>query len=93
MHRPLGWHPAPRRPQPGDAYYGTLHWKKLRAAALLRDGGQCTAIEYGQRCTQQAVVADHIVPRREGGADALGNLQSLCHRHNALKHGARGGAR
>ena len=87
IHRPAAWRAQPRRrPQPGDAHYGTASWKRLRAATLLRDGGQCTAIENGQRCQEQAVVADHIVPRREGGTDDLSNLRSLCRLHDNRRH-------
>jgi 5-methylcytosine-specific restriction endonuclease McrA len=44
------------------------------------------------------VVADHIIRRRDGGADALGNLRSLCRAHdNSVKEAAdgrrRGGGR
>jgi 5-methylcytosine-specific restriction endonuclease McrA len=31
---------------------------------------------------------DHIVPREEGGADDLANLQSLCHSHHSAKTSA-----
>lgn len=44
-------------------------------------------------CGQPAKYVDHIVPRRDGGPDALPNLRSLCAYHdNAIRqdrHGKR----
>jgi 5-methylcytosine-specific restriction endonuclease McrA len=67
-------------PMPSNPYYRTAHWLRLRAARLRIDGHRCVI------CGQPARTVDHIVSRRDGGADALSNLRSLCRYHdNALK--------
>ena len=77
---------------PSDPYYQTPHWRRLRAAALKRDGHRCVV----PGCGQPAVVVDHIKRRRDGGADVLGNVRSLCRDHdNQVKerpNGKRGNA-
>jgi 5-methylcytosine-specific restriction endonuclease McrA len=51
------------------------------------DGYRCVV----PGCNAPAVVVDHIVPRREGGSDALQNLRSLCRAHdNQVKEAASG---
>ncbi len=74
-------------------YYSTRHWRDLRAAALIRDRGQCTVAG----CRRLATIADHIQtrPRRAepSAEDRLDNLRSLCATHDAQikegRHGAR----
>jgi 5-methylcytosine-specific restriction enzyme A len=61
-------------PKEADPYYLTPEWRELRRQTLERDGGVCTV----PGCGRAAVVADHIVSRKAGGADALPNLRSLC---------------
>jgi 5-methylcytosine-specific restriction endonuclease McrA len=62
-------------------------WLRLRAAALARDGYRCTA----PGCGERAVTVDHIVSRRRGGPDVLGNVRSLCRAHdNQVKEAADG---
>jgi 5-methylcytosine-specific restriction endonuclease McrA len=56
-----------------DRYYRSSAWRRLRDDALRRQPVCATP-----GCGQRATFADHIIPRRQGGADALGNLQSLC---------------
>lgn len=60
-----------------DPYYRSKAWRKLRAQCLARDR-ICTVIG----CSEKAVVADHITPRSQGGADALFNLRGLCTKHH-----------
>jgi 5-methylcytosine-specific restriction endonuclease McrA len=55
-----------------EAYYGTQDWQLLRLSCLKRDGFAC------QVCGDKAIIADHIISRRNGGADTLTNLRSLC---------------
>jgi 5-methylcytosine-specific restriction endonuclease McrA len=64
------------KPQPNeiDPYYRSRGWLALRRQALARDHYQCTA----PGCANKASVADHIISQRDGGADALANLRSLC---------------
>ena len=64
-----------------DPFYGTAAWKRLSAACLRRDRTCQTA-----GCNELAVVADHLTPRSQGGADALSNLVGRCIRcHNARR--------
>ena len=65
-------------PKEADPYYLTPEWRELRRQTLERDGGVCTV----PGCGRAAVVADHIVSRKEGGADALHNTRSLCRLHD-----------
>lgn len=61
-----------------DSFYNSPEWKELRAACFRRDRFTCVA----PGCSRAACVADHIVPRKLGGPDALGNLRSLCRPHD-----------
>jgi hypothetical protein len=65
-------------PKQADPYYLTPEWRELRRQTLERDGGVCTV----PGCGRAAVVADHIVARKAGGADALHNTRSLCRLHD-----------
>ena len=65
-------------PKAADPYYLTPEWRELRRQTLERDGGVCTA----PACGRPAIVADHIVARKAGGADALHNTRSLCRLHD-----------
>lgn len=94
LYRPPGWKPAPaKRPEVQDPYYSSGAWKRLRAACLRRDAFRCTF----EHCTTPnrgqdgRLIADHIVPRREGGADDLANLRTLCPACDNRRHGKRGG--
>lgn len=60
-------------------------WRALRAECLRRDP-ICTM------CHQaKATHADHIVPKRSGGQDVIGNLQGTCHRCHSSKTAATDG--
>lgn len=64
-----------------DPFYHTQAWRRLSAACLRRD-----PICRTQGCGQLAVVADHVTPRSQGGADDLSNLVGRCIRcHNARR--------
>ncbi|AWV24703.1 MULTISPECIES: HNH endonuclease [Roseomonas] len=54
-------------------FYGTAEWKRLRAEVIRRQPVCATP-----GCGGRSAIADHIVPRRQGGADALSNLRGLC---------------
>lgn len=74
-------------PKEADPYYLTPGWRELRRQTLARDGGVCTV----PGCGRAAVVADHIVSRKEGWADALHNTRSLCRLHdNQFREGPTG---
>ena len=65
-------------PKGADPFYLTPEWRQLRRQTLERDGGVCTV----SGCGRAAVVADHIISREPGGADALHNTRSLCRLHD-----------
>lgn len=59
-------------PSPIPAYYRTKEWKMLRKQILERDHHTC------MYCGNKAIQADHIMPRRHGGADSHENLVASC---------------
>lgn len=67
-------------------YYGTREWRVLATKQLQREP-HCRRCLMEGKGLIKASVADHVIPRREGGQDALSNLQSLCRRHDAIKRG------
>jgi 5-methylcytosine-specific restriction protein A len=88
-HRPPGWRPPLKR---ADPFYQGTPWRRFRGFILERDGYQCTWVEHGQRCTRRAVVVDHVIARRDGGADLdPNNARSLCRGHDARRHSEKGG--
>lgn len=79
--RPKQFRPATYRPpavKVADPYYSSTPWRELRASRLAMDGHRCAVAGCGSR----AIVADHIVSRRAGGADIIANLRSLCRLHD-----------
>jgi 5-methylcytosine-specific restriction enzyme A len=70
-----------------DRGYATAEWKRLRLLVLARD-------PLCRLCgLEVSVVADHVVPRRDGGPDTLENLQGLGRRCDAIKRAAETKAR
>jgi 5-methylcytosine-specific restriction endonuclease McrA len=66
--------------QPVDSFYRTSKWKKLADACKRRDK---TCAICG---TDKGLIAHHVIPRKAGGMDALGNLIALCIRcHNQIE--------
>lgn len=55
-----------------DPYYDSPEWRSLRLAVLKRDEHIC------QYCGAKATQADHVIPRKKGGADAIKNLVACC---------------
>ena len=55
-------------------------WERIRQATKARAGGQCEAIEDGQRCTNPGSECDHVTDRHNHT-----DTQWLCHDHHALK--------
>ena len=77
-------------PKQMDPVYNTPEFVRWHAMVIDRAGGQCEAIENGQRCTrakpQHRVYADHIVELRDGGSlTDPNNGQCLCKSHHELK--------
>jgi len=72
--------------------YHAASWRKLAAECKRRDKYRCTDPScttpgrgYGGR-----LIADHIIPRREGGEDALFNLRTLCPPCDNRRHAEKG---
>jgi 5-methylcytosine-specific restriction endonuclease McrA len=65
-----------RAPKMVDGFYKSAEWIALRKACLERDKYQCQLVLPG--CMGRASIADHKVSRRNGGADNLANLRSVC---------------
>jgi 5-methylcytosine-specific restriction protein A len=68
-----------------DPFYHSLEWKRVRAAALMRDGGMCQ--DCMDRLRQgvgirprRAVLVHHVIPRSERPDLELdlNNLRALC---------------
>lgn len=70
-----------------DSFYATKSWRECRNAFLKRNPLCAHCGTRGR--TKPADVADHIVERRDGGADYdHTNLQALCHSCHNTKTGA-----
>ena len=67
-----------------QAFYNSRAWRLTRNA-YARSNPLCVACRNEGIATTSQVV-DHITPIKQGGDRlAAGNLQSLCHRHHAIK--------
>jgi 5-methylcytosine-specific restriction endonuclease McrA len=61
----------------------TTRWRRTRAVVLDRDRRRCQVpMPDGGVCGEYADTAGHIVPRVQGGTDALTNLRAECRAHN-----------
>lgn len=77
-----------------DPYYQTSGWKALREqhrAGFTVVNGFRLSNELCIECFRESGIkkqgpnCDHLIQRKEGGKDELGNLQSLCNSHHAAK--------
>jgi len=87
-YRPPFERRAQRRATRQQRGYGA-GWQRLRRLILRRDGHRC------QRCGRAVGSdghVDHITPKRLGGLDVPGNLQTLCHGCHSVKTGEERGA-
>jgi hypothetical protein len=72
---PCAQHPRVLRRRP-NPLKDTAAWRRARQTALYRDGHRCS--QCGSPATAyDALHVHHLVPRSEGGTDALGNLVTL----------------
>ena len=70
----------------GRYIYHTSQWKRLRLQKLAQNP-MCEHCEIEGRAVA-AVMVDHVKEISDGGdAYDIGNLQSLCYRHHAIKTG------
>lgn len=77
---------------PGDPFYRSKAWYRLRHACLVRDNYKCTNCGADVRAKGAARV-DHIKTRREYPALALvlSNVRTLCARCDNSRHSEKGG--
>ena len=68
-------------PKQTERFYQSREWRCLVAEVKSERGAYC------QRCgSADRVIADHIVERKDDGADLdKSNIELLCHRHHAVK--------
>lgn len=68
-------------PKAAEGFYQSKAWRSLVASIKRERGNWC------ERCgSNERVIADHIVERKDGGADLdRSNIELLCHRHHAAK--------
>jgi 5-methylcytosine-specific restriction protein A len=77
--------PAPPRlrpaPKTADPFYQSKEWRALVGRLKRQRGAWC------QRCgSTDRVIADHIVERKDGGAELdPGNIELLCAAHHNKK--------
>lgn len=76
---------AAQRPKSGlkqaDPFYSTPLWERLRRQALRAAHWRCSDCGCGVRggkANESRPIVDHIVPRKQGGSDAMHNLRVLC---------------
>lgn len=82
------------KPSASERGYGYRAWDRgLRRRQLAREPMCQWHSSDGARCTSWATDVDHVVPKADGGADTLANLQSLCHGHHLQKTLAENAAR
>lgn len=53
-------------------------YRRNRAVVMAAAQGRC----YFRGCRTTATTCDHIVPRRDGGGNEVGNLRASCPAHN-----------
>lgn len=78
-------------------FYHTAAWKRIRQAALMRDGGMCQACMERLRAgtgfrPRRATMVHHVIPisERPDLALELDNLRSLCAACHAAEHPEKG---
>jgi 5-methylcytosine-specific restriction enzyme A len=72
-----------------DPYYSSAEHRAWRTTVYRRAGWRCEAMENGQRCEASAargdrMFADHVIERRDGGADQ-GEGRCYCGSHHTSK--------
>ena len=59
----------------------------LKHEVALRDSAQCAVVAAGARCVQTRWLdVHHVIPRAEGGENALENLKTVCTSHHRMIH-------
>lgn len=93
IHRPVRADRPGKTPRPSQAgsFYFTEEWKALRRRVLDRDRWTCQVKMPG--CLRRATIADHRIPRDQGGSDSLSNLRACCRSCHNARHPEKGGSR
>jgi 5-methylcytosine-specific restriction protein A len=76
-------------------FYQSKQWQALREQCRQEAFGLCAECNKAGRL-KQGSAADHIVPREQGGGDAIENLQYLCgecHSRKSAEEGSRWGTK
>lgn len=68
-------------PKLAEGFYNSVEWRRLVAQIKRERGNHCA------RCGSDVrVIADHIIERKDGGADLdPANIELLCHKHHQAK--------
>jgi hypothetical protein len=71
-------------PKVAESFYQSTEWRRLIASIKRERGNWC------ERCGSTVrVIGDHIVERKDGGADLdPSNVELLCAKHHATKTAA-----
>ena len=70
----MPWTKTPEDRRRDNAVYGSAEYRKNRAIARRRAGGVCEQCQHRHPKLQ----CDHIIPKSQGGGNALSNLRMLC---------------
>lgn len=74
-------------PKVAEQFYSSIEWRKLVASIKRERGNRCQRA--GCETPTQRIIADHIVERRDGGADLdRRNIELLCFGHHQQKTAA-----
>ena len=75
-----------RRDKTATSFYRSVEWQRAREQVLIRDHGLCQHC-VAERQIKTADLVDHVKPLRLFWhlRLTLGNLQSLCYQHHAIK--------
>jgi len=78
-------HQPPRTPKETDRFYLTVRWRRFRNW-YLRNHPFCEACEQERRGAVRAVMVDHIVELKHGGAlTSEENAMAMCWKCHAIK--------
>lgn len=84
------WAKPVQRRTAAERGYASAAWLRTRKQVIARDGGICQMCGKPVSTDAGDAQIDHIVPKRDGGTDALENLQLLhrsCHSRKTAKGG------
>lgn len=91
----MPWESTPEKRARDAETYGDPLYRKNRAIARRQAGGRCARCQH----RHARLECDHIIPKSQGGGNALSNLQMLCSGegtcrcHDGKTYGQRGGLR